>query len=89
MYLIEYDVLSKHTELSILAVHVVEDAGGLLPVVVVVDGDEGVLGLLNGHHVPQGNVDTSLLTGHLIEIQHNLKEREKSKFVQVKILLKV
>ena len=53
---------------SILAVHVVEDAGRLLPVVVVIDGDQGVLGLLDGHHVPQGDVNTSLLAGHLIEI---------------------
>ena len=59
------DVLS---ELSILAVHVVEDAGRLLPVVVVIDSDQGVLGLLDGHHVPQGDVNTSLLAGHLIEI---------------------
>ena len=53
---------------SILAVHVVEDAGRLLPVVVVIDGDQGVLGLLDGHHVPQGDVNTSLLAGHLIKI---------------------
>ena len=59
------DVLS---ELSILAVHVVEDAGCLLPVVVVVDGDQGVLGHIDGHHVPQGEVNTSLLAGHLIKI---------------------
>ena len=59
--------------LSILAVHVVEDAGCLLPVVVVVDSDQGVLGLLDGHHVLQGDVDTSLLAAHLIEIKHNLK----------------
>ena len=53
---------------SILAVHVVEDAGCLLPVVVVVDSDQGVLGLLDGHHVLQGDVNTSLMAGHLIEI---------------------
>ena len=59
------DVLS---ELSILAVHVVEDAGCLLPVVVVVDGDQGVLGHIDGHNVLQGEVNTSLLAGHLIKI---------------------
>ena len=59
------DVLS---ELSILAVHVVEDAGCLLPVVVVIDGDQGVLGLFDGHHVLQGDVNTSLLAAHFIEI---------------------
>ena len=53
---------------SILAVHVVEDAGSLLPVVVVIDGDQGVLGLLDGHHVLQIDVNTSLLAAHVIEI---------------------
>ena len=66
------DVLS---ELSILAVHIVEDAGCLLPVVVVVDGDQGVPGLLDSHDVPQGDVDAGLLCGHLVKIQHYLQNR--------------
>ena len=71
-------VLSMHVKTlpSILAVHVVEDAGGLLPVVVVVDGDQGVPGLLDSHNVPQGDVDAGLLCGHLVKIQHYL-QRDK------------
>ena len=53
---------------SILAVHVVEDAGRLLPVVVVIDSDQGVLWLLDGHHVLQSDINTSLLATHVIEI---------------------
>ena len=59
----------------ILAVHVVEDTGGLLSAVVVVDGDQGVPGLLDGHDVPQRNVDAGLLCGHLVKIQHYLQNR--------------